>query len=86
MLSLIHIYGAVHAFNSVQAIYDGAAAAVEGCVHDFHVVLRAGQRGEGCALGDVVDVGGHVGLQVGGCGDDVARANHPCLLYTSRCV
>ena len=76
----------MHAFNSVQAVDDGAAAAVESCVHDFHVVLRTGQGGKSCALGDVVDVGGHVGLQVGGCSDDVARANHPAHTPTGHGV
>ena len=76
----------MHAFNSVQAVDDGAAAAVEGCVHDFHVLLRAGQCGKCCALGDVIDVGGHVGLQVGGCGDDVARADHPAHTPTGHGV
>ena len=76
----------MNAFNSVQALHNGAAAAIEGGVHDFHVVLRAGQCFKGGTLGDVVDVGGHVGLQVGGCGDNVARANHPAHTPTGHGV
>ena len=55
-------------------------------MHNFYVVPRAVNAAKGCALGDVVDVGGHVGLQVGGCSDDVARANHPAHTPTGHGV
>ena len=76
----------MHALDSVEALDDGAAAAVEGSVHDLHIVLRAGQSGQGGTLGDVIDVGGHVRLQVRSRSDNVARTNHPAHAPTGHGV
>ena len=50
---------------------------VECLAHLLDRLGRPGEPGQGGPLGDVVDVGGHVGLMVAGALDDVGRSHQP---------
>ena len=65
------------ALDSVKPLNDSLAAAVEGLVHLVDGVEGARDSFKCCQLGDVVDVRGHVRLQIGCRLGDVGGGNHP---------
>ena len=69
--------GQRHAGDVVEHGHDRLPAPVVGLPHLGHGGRSPADRGQGRPLGHVADVGGGVGLQVGGRRDDVGRADHP---------